>query len=262
MGVQKDNQANEILYQISGERFCIKREFGIVKDYTNYMKSLCEKITALAKDEISFNENINEIKHDLYDLGTLCFCFVYLITRIKNSFDDYKNDDISCVEKLDRFFGFPGSHDFNLCLARYFSYDLFCSFYLLWMQDVLVLIDSNGEVWPRFLHVINKDKNGININLHILLTKWDVGYRAYFGDQTNIEAKKKHYKSFAFRDILSDFPSYFVFQKELPSMEKYTELYGGLPNFDKKYQLSLFIKENYDIFSKFENISVQDLCRE
>ena len=56
----------------------------------------------------------------------------------------------------------PGSHDFNVCLLdQYFNYDVYESFYKEFIECVKVIVDSKGEIYPRyFCELIKRYKEG------------------------------------------------------------------------------------------------------
>lgn len=211
-----DDEIKEILYDISNIK--IKKEKDFLTDYINKMKEIRNEILSLSKEKDSFEKNIEKIKEDLYDLGTLFYCYNLFMKEFAE-----KNKEVYLpVERIDHIYnGFPGSHDFNLCLSRMFSWQSFNDFYKIWLDDINVFIQTKTEYLPRYLHEISKikGKKEYIVKTKILLTKKDLGFNPSYLEiyqknrtKENLSKLLDYKNNWKFKNCM--FPKYYPMLKE------------------------------------------------
>lgn len=251
---EADDEASRILYKLSS-REMIKDDY--VEDYFSKMQKLKANILDLCKDRESFNNNYDEIRNFFLNLGSLFFCFYYRIKEMKTKY----STNLEIINPFCGLQSFPGCHDFNVCLGRYFSYELYEEFYKIWLEDISVFLDSKGGIIPRYIHVINCVKKENNqdkkylVMTFIFLRKEDLGWdpppylelKGIERTKEKLNAFLEYKKNWLFTDCA--LPNYFCFYNKCPKKDSFEKLYKKVFGNDKYRELyEEFLKKEYCIF--------------
>ncbi len=133
------------------------------------------------------------------------------------------------LNKNENFPKFPGVNDFNLSLDKsYFNYNLYENFYKPFLENIKILVDSDGKTIPRYFLEIKKKKDKNN--------------KIYFVKIINIYIERK------------DFPEGKIFNKCI--FDKYFQLKGngkcGSLEEYENYYLSAYKEKGIEKFKKFK----------
>lgn len=222
----EDLETTKILYNLNIKNLALERRTNSIKDYLDKMNSLRVKIIKKSVNKESFMKNEEEIKEDLLLVGTMFFCYFIHIKEMAKQFGDtFEENQNPFIVKSTIF---PGSHDYCVALARNFDYELYLSFYKLFLDEVNILICSEGTILPRFFHVITVFKsNKYQINEYVLLTKKDLTYKNF----TQLEL-----------------PKYYILCEELASKERYYELFSKYIKNDLEVVWNRFVNGEYKLY--------------
>lgn len=143
----------------------------------------------------------------------------------------------------------PGSHDYNLCLNdHYFSYKLYNLFYKDFINQIKIIINSKGKIFPRYIYEIERTRNKKNeINFlkitNIYLERKDLPEDTEF-DNCKVD---KYYR--------------FKGDGRLGSLEEYENIYKKVLSDTWEKSFNEFKEETYPVIkeiktnnSKYENL--------
>lgn len=147
--IKKDIEWQKILDELN-INIPIKNTGDFKQNYFDAMKTLIKKIKANKYIEVVNEENKNELKHDLYNLGCLFYGYRHKINSYYMEYDK-ENYNKEFVPKWETLFGYlPTSHNYNAYLNR-LTPALYEHYYLLQIGVIEEFINNNGQQ-PKYLY--------------------------------------------------------------------------------------------------------------
>lgn len=229
----KDIELEKILRDV------IKHDFLSLDDYFEKLEIQMAFIKSI-KTEKMFDNNIKLLKETIKNFASSISSAKYYLT---NSGINISGTSIS--KKL----SIPELHDFYVALARCFTYELFCDFYIKWVDDIGIFIKTRGMKYPRLIKAVNVSGKTARIYQCVLVTDDDI--------DNNYQNMKRNLS----------LPSYYPLLKDIEPFDKYEELYkrclgeksykNAFNRFkDGEYKLYFYIINNISQFNKQDEISL------
>lgn len=215
----KDNEYNQIMNCIRDKEF----DFGLIRD-------VLPQAFVMLDDPVC---DRHKLKNMLQNIGHSIFC---------KSFDFPRND-----VRHDLYF--PGSHDYNVALARHLEEAR--PFYIKWLHAMEPYLASDGNVYPRYIPVMDINESCDRhcfVSEAVLLTKEDVPElencilpRYYiipddyvrYGTLEEQEMKFSKYMGSSWKDVFRRFR-----EKEWPVCHELETNIGRYRNLSKTVRLS------------------------
>lgn len=254
--------------EINGHKVEFQREIDCVSDYVSQMQKLRDEILVLKSD---FSKNREKIKNCLYELGGWTCCIRFSLMKMLRKHPD----DNEGYPRHDVFKGYEsglgmGSHGFNSMLYKdNFTEEIFNDFYIKWLNEISVFIDSNGTIYPRIISVVNAVGNTGMVHEAILLTKADLGYfpPMHYSPDSN-DMFEKYNKCWEYAN--SNFPMYYIFSEKYADADSYRNLWQRVLKssysdekfehfLQSEYKVWNYISRNYEKLKTLPNVSVFEL---